>query len=101
VRPTANQGNGPLVTRTMNRPARLEANEHAEDNAVLPSATPACNFLSGWAGRGLRVGNPRSRAVHQREQETRRALPAEKIAYGLTVSTGSREPHCSRLRTIP
>jgi len=61
--------NGSPVARTMNRPARLEANEHAEDKTHLPSATPACNFLSGLAGRGLRVGNPRSRTVHQRERK--------------------------------
>jgi hypothetical protein len=73
----------------LHRPLRVaEADEHACDNPDLPSATPACNFLSGWAGRGLRVGNPRSRAVRQREQKTCRALPAEKI-----VSTGFRHAH--------
>ena len=85
------QSNGPLVARTMNRLALSEADEHAEHNADPPSATPTCNFLSGWAGRGLRVGNPRGRTEHQREQETWRALPAEKIAYGLTVSAGSHD----------
>ena len=85
----------------MNRPALLEADEHAEDNAHLTPATPACKFLSGLAGRGLRLGNPRRRALHQREQETCRALPAEKIACGLTACAGSRGTHRSRQCRFP
>jgi hypothetical protein len=42
------------------------------------------------AARGLRLGNSRSLAEHQREQRARRALPAEKIPYGLTGSAGSQ-----------
>jgi hypothetical protein len=70
----------------MNRPALLEADEHAEDSA----ATPACNFLSGWTGRGLRVGNPRSRAEDHREPKklmVRYLLT--KTASGLTGGTFS------------
>jgi len=69
----------------MNSPPMLDANEHPEHNAALFPATPACNFLSGWAGRGLRVGNPCNHAEHQREKKlvVRYALKNRLPAYGV------------------
>jgi hypothetical protein len=82
--------NGSLLARTMSRPARLEANQQAEDNADLHRATPASTILSAWGSRGLRVGNPRSRTEDHRERRKlviRYQLP--RIASEPTVGTFS------------